>query len=828
MDFRSLTLLLFLLFFFQSRLLAAPIPSGSVGGTLLDKETQSPLDHVTVFVYKDRNTAPMKVTNTNELGVFAFTEMIPGKYRIEASFLGYTPYKDTVSVLANQETHLGNIVLAANTTFLKSIEVTGLRSTMKLDVDKKIFSVDQSIASAGASASDILQNIPSIEVDAEGSISLRSSSNVIVWINGKPSGLTSDNRAQVLEQMPAESIDRIEVITNPSAKFSSEGSAGIINIILKKDRKAGYYGSIQAGGSYPWGYNIGGNITYNSSKWDLYATIGHRNDSNNGGGYTNRETYTYDDLGNKLETAYQNSTTDRTLTHHGLFLRGGADYHFNEKHTLGLSVFSMDGNRSFDTDISYLYKDNSLATTKSRERHSLSDGGHNNTEIELDYQWEIGKEHNLHAVLSGGRREFPNESSYTQTERDALGNLLNSSYQKESGSSLGKELEFQLDYTKLFSERWKLEAGLKSTVGNMTSDDQIFNGTLSESSWIVPSTPFASNVFDYDEQIHAAYVTLTGKTTQKFGYQVGMRAEQTNVSFTTTDVLTNASTPRNKDYLKLFPTVFLNYTLAEGSDIQLNYSKRINRPRGRMLNAFANISDSTNIYRGNPDLDPEYSHSLELNFIKIWEQHTLSAAAYYRINEQIIQDIVYLENGTLYTQPKNATHSTASGMELVAKDKFFKNIETTTTLNLYQESMEGFTYRDEYYQGSDAFSWNVRMNGQWMLPKNFTGQVSGSYSAPRIVAQGKTKAAYSVDLGLRKSLMDRKFMVSLNVQDLFNSSKKESILQGSSFRQESSNQFHGRTLRLNVTWNFGNLKPKEKPDKENKRQDSSEGMDTDF
>jgi outer membrane receptor protein involved in Fe transport len=828
MNVKAFALLLFTLFFFQNILFAAPEPSGSVGGKLIDNETQTPLDHVTVLVYKGKNNTPVKVADTDEQGAFAFSDMTPGEYRIEASFLGYSPFQSTVSVLANQQTSLGNIPLKADAKLLRSVQVTGLRSTMKLEVDKKVFSVDQSVASAGASASEVLKNIPSVEVDNEGSISLRNSSNVIIWINGKPSGLTTDNRAQVLEQMPAESIDRIEVITNPSAKFSSEGSAGIINIILKKDRKSGYYGSLQAGVNYPWGYTLGGNINYNSNKWDLYATIGTRNDSNSGGGYSNRETYTYDELGSKIGSEYLNTTTDRTLTHRGLFIRGGADYHFNSKHTLGLSAFTMDGSRNFDTDISYIYLDNNQALTKTRNRNTLSDGGHSNTEAELDYQWEIGKEHNLHAVLSLGRRNFPTESSFRQTEQDALGTLSSSSYQEETGSGLGKELEFQLDYTKTLSERVKIEAGLKSTIGSMASDDQILNGLYDGNSWTLPSTPYASNVFDYDEQIHAAYATLTGKITSKLGYQLGMRAEQTNVSFVTTNVLTNASMPREKDYLKFFPTIFLNYSLAEGSDIQLNYSKRINRPRGRMLNAFANISDSTSIYMGNPDLDPEYSHSLELNFLKVWDNHTLSAAAYHRMNEQVIQNIVYIENGTMYQQPKNVTNSTSSGMELIAKDKISKALETTTTLNLYQESMEDFTYRDKYYKATDGFSWNVRMNGQWMLPKGFTAQASAFYSAPRILAQGETKAAYSIDLGLRKSFMDRKFMVSLNAEDLLNSSKMESIIEGSDFRQESSNQFHGRTIRLNVTWNFGNLKPKDKSEKDNNSHDGSKGMDSDF
>lgn len=779
-----------------------PAPTGTVGGKLLDQESKSPLDHVTVFIYQGTSEKPFKVVNTDEKGVFIFSDVLPGEYRVEAGFLGYLPFEEVVQVMANQQTHLGEIVLKTDAKALRVVEVTGLRSTMKLEVDKRVFSVDQSVAAAGASTSDILKNIPSVEVDAEGTVSLRNSSNVIIWINGKPSGLTADNQAQVLEQMPAESIDRIEVITNPSAKYSAEGSAGIINIILKKDRKAGYYGSLRAGLSAPLGYNLGGNVNYSSPKWDLYANIGTRADNREGDGSTKRETYTT--VGSVTTTEYMNSSTVRNMTHGGLFFRAGADYHINDQHTLSLSGFGMNGKRDFSSVVNYNYFDNDKLPTIFRERSSTENGGHNNYELELDYQWEIGQEHNLHAILSAGKEYSPETSSFTQREPLTSAEIFK---QDGEGTEREDELDFQLDYAHKFSEKWKLEAGWKSTVSNRLGDDLIrnLNGTV----W----NDFSKNLFDYHEQIHAAYGTLTGKLTQKLGYQLGLRAEQTIVDFTSTNELTHQVEPHEKNYLQLFPTIFANYTISEGSDLQLNYSRRINRPRGRALNPFVNISDSTNIWVGNPDLDPEYSNNFELNFLKTWTDHTLSAALYHRISEQVIQDIRYLDGGVMKQSPENVTNSTSTGLELVAKDKLFKILETTTTLNLYDQSMEGFTYRGQTYGGTNGFSWNLRLNGQIMLPGNTMAQVSGFYSAPRIVAQGSMKAAYSLDLGVRKSFWDRTLQVSLNGQNLLNSFKFENTTTGPGFSQVTSNQFFGRTLRLNVTWNFGNLKPKEKGEK---------------
>ena len=815
MNIRSIFLIFSILLFYSTIISAAPDPTGSVGGKLLDQESKSPLDNVTVFIYQGTKTSPVKVVNTDEKGVFIFSDVLPGEYRVEASFLGYLPFEDVVRVLANQQTTLGDIGLKTNSKLLKVVEVTGLRSTMKLEVDKRVFSVDQSVAAAGASTSDILKNLPSVEVDAEGTVSLRNSTNVIIWINGKPSGLTSDNQAQVLEQMPAESIDRIEVITNPSAKYSAEGSAGIINILLKKDRKAGYYGSLRAGVSSPLGYNFGGNYNYSSPKWDLYANLGTRADVREGSGSTNRTTYTSPTSTDPKE--YMNSLTEQNRTHGGLFFRAGADYHFNDKHTLSLSGFAMNGNQDSKSAISYDYLDNNQLLTSKRQRNTVENGGHNNYEAELDYQWEIGPEHNLHAILSAGTGASPQTSNFTQTDYNSSNVETGSLRQNGSGSENEDEMDFQLDYTRKFSDKWKLEAGWKTSMESRLGDDMISD--LRGSTWNTNS----KNLFDYMEQIHAAYGTLTGKLTEKFGYQLGLRAEQTFVNFTSTNELTNAVDPHEKSYLKLFPTIFANYTFTEGTDMQLNYSRRINRPRGHSLNPFVNISDSSNIWVGNPDLNPEYSNNFELNFLKTWTEHTLSAALYHRISEQVIQDIRYLDNGIMKQTPENVTNSTSSGLELVAKDKVFKILETTTTLNLYQQTMDAFTYRGETYNGTNGFSWNVRMNGQILLPLGMMGQVSAFYSAPRIVAQGEMKAAYSLDLGLRKSFWDRNLQVSLNGQNLLNSFKFENTTSGPGFSQVTSNQFFSRTIRLNVTWNFGNLKPKEKEGKGNDQENSGGG-----
>lgn len=793
-----------------------PAPTGSIGGMLLEQGSNDPIGNMTVFVFKENASTPIKVVNTDEKGVFIFSDMLPGEYRIEASFLGFLPFEDVVQVLANQKTQLGKITLKANSRILKSFEITGRQSTMKMDVDKKVFTVDQNVAAAGASTSDILKEIPSVEVDAEGGISLRNSSNVIIWINGKPSGLTAENRAQVLEQMPAESIDRVEVVTNPSSKFSAEGSAGIINIVLKKDRKAGYYGSLRLGLSNPFGYNLGANINYSNPKWDLYGSIGRRANTNQGSGTTFRETATM--ISGVPSTSYMNSITNREGDGSGNFLRAGADYHINAKHTIGLSGFYMDGDRNNDNRIEYQYLNSTRDLTKEQIRKSNSNGNNNNAEITLDYQWEIGEEHNLQAIVSGGNRSFPSHSGYEQIDYDGNHLQTNTFFQTESGEGSEKELEFQLDYAKKISDLWKFELGWKSTLNDRTSKDEIFNGMVAGS-----GTPALSNMFNYKEQQHAAYGTLTGKINEKIGYQMGLRAENAIIHFESTDELSNTFTSRDKDYLKLFPTFFINYQLDEQSDIQFNYSRRINRPRGRALNPFVNISDSTNIWQGNPDLDPEFAHSFELNFLKAWKRSTLSASVYHRLSDQVIQDIRYINNGIMFQTPQNVTNSGSTGLEMVSKNTLFKDLETTSTFNLYHQYMDAFSYLGRNYPSSRGLSWNFRVNGQWLLPKSFVLQASGFYSAPRIVAQGKMDAAYSMGMGIRKSMWDKKLQIALNAQNILNSFKFENETTGPGFRQVTSNKFFSRSLRLNITYNFGNLKPKMRSERNEEQPD--QGMD---
>lgn len=799
---------------------AAEPTTGSIAGSIHDAVSQTPIDYVNVVLFKENSTVPLKSVPSAEDGTFRFDNLQAGSYRLEASLLGYQPLKLDVTVQTGQIARMGTLALQPDARQLAAAEVTGIRSAMRMDVDKRVYSVDQSIAAAGASASDVLKDIPSVEVDQEGSVSLRNNSNVTIWINGKPAGLNADNRAQVLEQMPAESIDKIEVVTNPSSKFSAEGTAGIINIVLKKDRKAGYYGSLRAGISSPFGYDNGGNVMYSSSKIDAYTTLGRRRHSNEGTGDSFRETYTTHPLTMLTDTSTLLSDTERVFNMGGLFFRGGVDYHLNRQHTVSLSGFAMTGERGFDSNIGYDYFQPGGAPYRTVDRTSNSTSGNTNLEVTLDYQWEIGADHRFQTNLSYGKRNSTDENGFTQTETRADGTPAAPTFQRQTGDGNNRDWEFRADYTNQLSERFRLEAGLKSDWTVRNSGNSLYNTAHLVSGQV----PDYSNQFNYDEKIHAAYTTLTGKAWHQFGYQLGLRAEYSDIAFTSVTTPMSGNLDKQKVYFDLFPSVFLTYTLKEGFDLQLNYTRRINRPRGRSLNPFTDISDSTNIRFGNPNLEPEYANSFELNLIRILDNHTFSLSAYHKMASDVIQDIRYMDNGILYQTPANVTTSTSSGLELVAKDRLAKWLETTSTVNVYHTRLNGFSYLGSDYKGSEGFSWNARVNGTLLLSRTLTGQVSGMYRAPRVMAQGTMKSSYSLDAGLRKSFMDRSLLVALNGRNILNSFYFASTSFGPGFYQENRNQFFGRTVQLTVTWNFGNMKPKmKKPNGRNEGMDA--GMD---
>lgn len=777
---------------------ASPAPV-DIKGKITDATTKDIIEFVNVSIY-DNNGNLVKGAITDLDGNYIIQDIGKGSYTMKVSYVGYRTVEKKINVDGNKNMTL-NLSMREDTELLDEVEIVAEKPQMIFDIDKRIFNADHDLTSLGGSASDLLSNIPSIEVDSEGTVSLRGDEGVTIWINGKDSGLTSDNQSQILEQLPAETIDRVEVITNPSSKYSSEGSAGIINIILKKNINIGYYGGVQARATTAGMYNASGNINYSKGKWDMFLNVGYRHHNGKSEGYDNRT---------MNDGTYLNQTSEGKRKGDNMFTRLGVTFHPTFKDDISLNGFGMFGGGSNNRTINYL--SNMPGTYQSAVRKTLGNDDMNGGNISMDYMHRFSEKSYLSASASYNVWGMDGSTDYLQDSQYA--DRTESSIQKQSSHMNNNGWEFTADYSNQITENHKIETGYKGELRSEHSPIETMSGTSYGN--LVPQNNLY-NDFRYDSDIHALYVSYSGKI-NNFGIQAGLRGE-----YTLTDAVTKYKNTDGEimfdtyktDYLDLFPSLFLSYSLPNNNEIQVNYTRRLRRPRGHMLNSFRNITDSTNISYGNPSLSPQYSNVFEVNYIKTWGLHTLTASAYYRGADNVFERITYMdENEIMNTTWFNVTESKSIGVELVAKNKLFNNIlDLTTTVNLYYFKLDGFEFYDSRTgnllatgDSEENFSWDARMIANVKLPYDINLQVTGRYRSKRTVAQGYRKPSYSLDAGLRKSFLDNRLSVAVNARDLLDSRKRQSITIGDDFRQESSNSFIGRNIGITISYSFGNLK----------------------
>lgn len=775
---------------------------GSISGIIIDSSNNQPIEFVSVALFNSDTKALIKGSTSNSTGAFSLKELADGNYSLKITFVGYKEYAQNVKISPEKENvRLPKIVLIQDSKMLKEVEVVGQTSQMKLDIDKKVFIVNTG-AFAGLGATDVLQNIPSVNVDVDGNISLRNDQNVQVWINGKPSGLTADNRGQILDQLPAESIESVEIITNPSAKYNPDGTAGIINIILKKERKGGYYGNVVAGVSTPHGDNLGTNLNYSNSKIDAYLNVNYKQEKQERGGYAYRNSFANND------TTKLNQTNTETDENKGMFVRAGLDYHIDKTNTIGFSGFSMVGSRN--SNILYNYEGfNNNTPLDSYTKNSLTNRNIDGYNLNLDYKHEFPtKGHELTASVAYSKFAFDTNSSYLTNRADTL-------IQNQISNNTLKQLVAQADYTLPIDDQSKFEAGYKSTI---STTDSYLTLSNAENNVLVPN--FIDD-FVFKQQTHAAYATYKN-VFETIGYLVGLRGEETITNWTDhpTDNIGSVPTSNSFSYFDLFPSLFLSKKFNETNELQFSVTRRINRPDPRKINPFKNISDSTNITYGNPDLKPEYALVYELNYIKSWKANTLSSCLYFHQTDDVIQQISSLYQTPiagqdyLETTYKNISSSENTGLELTSKNRIFTILEVTSVLNAFYARIIG---SPEYnVPTTENFSWNAKVIANILLGKGFSGQIIGNYNAPALIAQGKILENHSIDMSLRKSFHNI-VNVNLSFRDILNSRKTISEIYSTNFNQKSESYRTGRNLLLTVSYNFGNMKSKNKPKPDNNK-----------
>ncbi len=737
-------------------------------------------------------------TETADDGTFVISNVKAGMYLLKASFTGYTDATKRINIKgATPDVNVGTIALKANVEDLQTVEIVTQADQVKFEVDKKVFSVDQNIVAAGGSANDALQNIPSVQVDNDGNVSLRNNSNVEIWINGKPAGLTEDNRGQILDQMPAGTIQSIEIISNPSAKYSSEGSAGIINLVMKKDRKAGYFGNVNFGLTYPLqsklGEIAGGNINFNVGKWEGYFNLGIRNMYNASESFSDRDYLSKS--GDVDSTLNQKGKTEMNMF--GLMSRLGLTYHLNNKNSVGVSGYFFNGSMSSDNLTSYL-KYNNLTTLQDYSRLNNTDGDQNSGNAMLDHTFKYDDKTELHSTLAYSSSKMYGEANYLNSGINIPANLRD---QYQTSNNRNQTIELKSDFSKSITKLTKIEAGINARVQdrNSYSETENFDGLSFQ------PVPSLTDDYKYHEQVYAAYGTY-GTKVKELSIHAGLRGEYTIV-----DNTGNGIENPTKDYFELFPTAFLSYSLPKQNEVQLNYTRRINRPRGRQLNAFKDVSNPTSISYGNPDLDPEFTNSIELNHLKAWDKLSFSTSLYYKYTTDVIQRVRFLDvYGVMNTTYMNATKSQSSGLEFVAKSSPTKFLNLTGTLNGYYYQLLATDFTPEsaaepvHIDGSSSLSWNFRLLANVMFSKTFTGQFTANYQSPRVVSQGENGQEYSFDLGLKKTFWDKKLSLAFTVRDIFATKRDVSDTESDDFRQHSESWRYAPNFRLTATYNFGN------------------------
>jgi ferric enterobactin receptor len=780
-----------LTFVFTSLQLAAqPAGQAIVKGKISDSSSLAGLSFSGIKIFKSNDKKLEHESVASEAGSF-LVELSYGRYYAQIDFMGYKPYKSAEFTLSKEHsTHdFGIIKLTPSANTLQEVVVQSEKSSMVLSLDKKIFNVGKDLANAGGSASDILTNIPSVSVDPEGGVKLRGSGNVRILIDGKPSGLVSFKGGSGLQQLQASMIDRVEIITNPSARYEAEGMAGIINIVLKKDKRQGFNGSFEVTSGYPT--NLGGaaNLNYRHKKVNFFVNYGisYRRQPNEG--------RLYQEVYGKDTTFILKQTNNGMLTGFSNNIRGGIDYYFNETSILTGSYLFRRSDANRKTNIRYEdYLNNASKLTSISTRTQNEDEVESNSEYSLIYKKSFGQKGH---ELVGEIKYLDNWESSRQVfnqhffQANGTENIAKAIIQKSPNDEYEKQYLFQLDYTKPISKEGKFEMGLRSSLRNMQNDYLVTEKNASGD--FLPIAGLDNNFF-YRENINAAYGIL-GNKTKKVSYQAGLRAEWTDVKTTLAE--TNQVNPRS--YMNFFPSTHVTVDLAKQNAIQLSYSRRVRRPVYDDLSPYMTFSDSRNFFSGNPDLNPEFTNVFEIGHIKYFDKGSLSSSIYYRSTKDKIDRIRRVNaEGNSSTRPENLLSEKAFGTEFASGYTPYNWWKLDFNFNFFHADIDGSNIIKSYK--TSTYSWFARQTSRFMFPKNFDMQLRGNYEAPQKTAQGKRKALYYIDLSMNKDVFKGNGTLTFNVLDVFNSRRNRYITAGPNFFTEGNSQ--QRRRQVNITLNY--------------------------
>ncbi len=812
---------------------------GRLYGKIVDSKTGKPIDAVSVQLIQNKFDSISKTRKdvivngqlTQANGEFSLEGLnIMVQYKLKITAIGFKPIEqkagftinmnggDMSQMLNSIDKDLGNIKLETDVKQLGEVVVTGEKPTLQLGIDRKIFNVEKNIVSQGGTGVDVMRNVPTVNVDVDGNVTLRNNAPQI-FVDGRPSVLT-------LDQIPADAISSIELITNPSAKFdASGGQSSIINIVLKKNKRAGYSGGIRAGVDMRGKINTGGDFNIRQGKVNLFANLGLFQRKSISFGETDRTNF--DSLENKLFTRNRN-TSD------GLFLFGrtGLDFFINNRNTISISVNGGGGNFDF-TDYNKIRYDTAAALVKTineaRQTEGINQFRNYGGQISYKYNFpKPGKE--FTADINYNRSRSVNDQDISFTRYNATGDAISPKFtQVVDGGGNSQLFVGQIDYTNPITENMKLEGGLRSQIRWFESfQKNSFNG--------VPR-PELSNEYQYIDYVHAAYSSFSQKFKKaNLNYQVGLRVESSKYDG---EQVGKSIKYSNQFPLALFPSVFVSKTLKGKQDLQINYSRRINRPSFFQLLPNTDYSDIFNFQTGNPDLKPEFTNSLELSYQKTYgeKNNTVLVSIFGKQTNNLIsryqskQKLGSSNDTALVTTYINANRSYAAGIELVFRNTITKWWDINYNANIYYSKIDGSGLVPDLE--NERTSYFIKMNNTFKLGKGWTAQLSGDYNSRSILpvssgrggggrggmfggggfggggqlstTQGYVDENYYIDLGLRKEfkIKANTASVSLNWSDVFSTRRNNVFSESQFFDQYSWRRRDPAFVRLNFNYRFG-------------------------
>ncbi len=757
---------------------------GVVEGSLLDDEHNGPLMYASVVLHTVTDSAMVTGAVSGEDGRFVLEDVPAGTFYVQISYVGYPDQtvNDIEVTPADPVYDLGTIRVSPDRAVLSEVTVEATRELMEIGLDRRVFNVGQELTSVGGSALDIMDNIPSVAVDFDGNVSLRGSENVTILIDGRPSELMGLDGSEALEQFPSEMVERVEVITNPSARFDPDGTSGIINIVLKEQERKGYNGMVSLNASTGDRYTGSVNLNYQLDKVNFFGSYSGRFYNMIGDGSSFRTSFLSDTTHLDQRSDYENDMNMHNF-------RVGLDYSINDKNTITASFGSNTRDMLREHMNDYMNMTNDFDVMEAFIRQSESDREHGGYQINLNHEHEFDQQYQewstdfVYSVRSMDHFEqniqeymYPHNSEFFEnTERSGNRTMI----------------RMQTDYIHPLGEDRKLEVGAQGFWRKRDSEFAFFNSDDGES-WVENDS--LSNDFIHDEVRFSGYSTYSTMLGD-YSLQAGLRFEYADNEI---DQLTMDST-YTKDYFSVFPTMHLRRNFDDTQSMQVSYSRRISRPRGRQLNPFPRYNDPYNISSGNPRLDPEYTNSMEIGYTRFGEKTTINPSIFYRYTEGMISRFRSMDDsGVAHTTYENLNTGTSYGTELAITSRFFDVWRVNGTMSYYYRKVEGAGAQAELE--NESYAWSARMVNNFNFSGGWSAQLTGRYRSPTVMLQGEMKEMYWADAAVRKDVFGGRGTVTLRLSDIFNTRNFVMYNHGDNYTVDFERNRESRMIYLGFSY----------------------------